>query len=67
MNVWNQKYPYEENITKHIAKSGTKVLIWMISRFGDIGVTDNLINPNGYDTRGLDCEKDLINFDFRKK
>ena len=64
MNVWNGTHPVEENTRKHICNSGTKVRVWMISRFGDVGVTDNLENPSGYDIRGLDADLDLIDYEF---
>ena len=67
MKVWNQKHPVEENITKHIATKGTKVRVWMVSRLGDIGVTDNIENPMGYDARGLDPEVDLHKWTFKHK
>ena len=57
MKVWNGKHPYEENVTEHICKPGTKVRVWMVSRFEDIGITDNLINPRGYDCRGVKNEE----------
>jgi len=66
MNVWNGKHPVEENSTSHICKKGTKVLVWMVSRFGDVGVTDNLIDANGYHVRGLDPDKDLENYEFQE-
>lgn len=60
MRVWNQKHPVEENTTKHVAPAGTKVRIWMVSRFGDVGVTDNLKNPHGYDARIDPEEVELV-------
>ena len=51
MHVWNQRHPVEENTAVHICKAGTRVRVWMVSRFGDVGVTDNLDNPHGYDAR----------------
>jgi hypothetical protein len=36
----------------------------MVSRFGDVGVTDNLETPTGYDIRGLDADVDLIDYEF---
>jgi hypothetical protein len=51
MRTWNGRHPVEENSTTHVAAEGTKVRIWMVSRFGDIGVTDNLKDPYGYDAR----------------
>lgn len=66
MSVWNGKHEpsVEANCKEHICKAGTRVRVWMVSRFGDIGVTDNLINPKGYDARGLDADKDLIDYEF---
>ena len=59
MDVWNGIHPVEENSCKHLCKAGTRVRIWMVSRFGDAGITDNLKNPNGYDCRNVDVDKDL--------
>ena len=67
MNVWNGTHPVEENTTKHICKAGTKVRVWMLSRFGDVGVTDNLENPKGYDVRGLDADVDLTDYEFLER
>jgi hypothetical protein len=64
MSVWNGTHPVEENTTKHNCKAGTKVRVWMASRFGDVGVTDNLETPRGYDVRGLDADVDLTNYEF---
>lgn len=51
MLVCNKRHPVDENTTKHICKAGSKVRIWMVSRFGDCGITDNLDNAHGYDSR----------------
>jgi hypothetical protein len=57
MRVWNRRHGAEYVETKHIASKGTRVLIWMNSRFGDFGITDNTKNPClddgpcGYDAR----------------
>ena len=59
MRVWNGTHPVEKNTTTHTCKAGTRVRIWMVSRFGDVGITDNLVNPHGYDCRGVDPDKDL--------
>lgn len=67
MNVWNGTHPVEGNTTKHICKAGTKVRVWMVSRFGDVGVTDNLENPKGYDVRGLDADVDLTDYEFLER
>ncbi len=64
MSVWNGIHPVEENTAKHICKAGTKVRVWMVSRFGDVGVTDNLETPKGYDVRGLNADVDLIDYEF---
>jgi hypothetical protein len=36
----------------------------MVTRMGDAGITDNLINPRGYNARGLDADVDLIDYEF---
>ena len=51
MHVWNGKHCEDKDFARHICPAGTKVRIWMVSRFGDIGITDNLIDPVGYDAR----------------
>lgn len=67
MRVWNGQHPVEQNTTNHICKAGTKVMVWMVSRFGDVGITDNLENPTGYNVRGLDADTDLIDYEFIDK
>jgi hypothetical protein len=64
-------YDYEiyAKTTKDINSilAGTKVRVWMVSRFGDLGITDNLINPTGYDVRGIDADEDLVDYEFIEK
>lgn len=64
MSVWNGIHPVNENTTEHICKAGTRVRVWMVSRFGDVGITDNLENPRGYDARGIDADLDLVDYEF---
>lgn len=64
MNVWNGRHPFEENCIEHVCKTGTRVRVWMISRFGDVGITDNMDNSKGYDARGLDPDRDLTDYEF---
>jgi hypothetical protein len=66
MSVWNGQHEpsVEANCKKHICKAGTRVRVWMVSRFGDVGVTDDMVNPKGYDARGLDADKDLVEYEF---
>lgn len=56
MTTWNGIHPVENNISTHTCPKDTKLLVWMVSRFGDIGVTDNLENPKGYNNRGVSPE-----------
>jgi len=53
MSVWNGKHEpsVQANCTKRICKAGTRVLIWMVSRLGDVGITDNLKDATGYNAR----------------
>lgn len=64
MSVWNGKHPVEDNCEYHICKEGSRVRVWMVSRFGDVGITDNLVDPKGYNIRGLDADKDLTDYEF---
>lgn len=64
MKVWNG-HNADPEYTEHVCPTGTKVLIWMVSRFGDIGITDNLTDPKGYDCRGVE-EFELTNWEFLK-
>jgi len=66
MSVWNGNHhpSVEANCKEHICKAGTKVLVWMVSRFGDVGVTDNLVDAKGYHARGLDADTDLTDYEF---
>jgi len=42
---------------KENAKAGTTVKVVMVSRFGDVGITDKLDSEHGYGMRGIDIEK----------
>lgn len=43
-------YPHKE--TKHTASAGTRVIVTMISRFGDVGIRDGDLTPqHGYTAR----------------
>ena len=64
MNVWNGKHPVDSNITTHVCKYGTKVRVNMVSRFGDVGITEDLNKKFGYDARGLDADTDLYDYEF---
>ena len=66
MSVWNGNHhpSVEANCKEHICKAGTIVRVWMVSRFGDAGITDNLINPKGYDARGIDADTELTDYEF---
>lgn len=66
MSVWNGSHnpSVEANTKEHICRAGTRVRVWMVSRFGDVGVTDNLKDPIGYNVRGLDADKDLTDYEF---
>lgn len=64
MTDWSGNYPVAENQTERVCPTGTKVRIWMVSKFGDVGITDNLINPIGYLVRGLDADEDFRDYEF---
>jgi len=65
MNVWNGIHPVDENSSEHICPINSKVRIWMVSRMGDVGITDNFINPKGYDCRGVETD-DLYDWEIIK-
>jgi hypothetical protein len=44
-----------------VIKKGTTVRINMVSRFGDLGITPNLEQPNGYITRVSPTPENLTN------
>ena len=62
MSVWQGHNAEPEDI-EHLCKAGTKVRVWMVSRMGDCGITDNLKDPKGYDCRGVECE-DLCDWEL---
>lgn len=51
MSKWNQRHPVEENTTKETLPIGSRVKIVMASRFGDVGITDDLTAEHGYHAR----------------
>jgi hypothetical protein len=63
---WNGKdSSKDENFIRHICPAGTTVLVCMVSRFGDVGITDILVDAVGYDTR-ID-QSTLINWVITRK
>ena len=68
MRVWNGNHhpSVEANCTEHICKAGTKVLIWMVSRMGDVGITDNLIDATGYGSR-VEADEYLTDLEIIEK
>lgn len=66
MRRWNGKDSRkDENFIRHTCPAGTTVLVWMVSRFGDVGITDILVDAVGYDTR-ID-QSTLINWVITRK
>ena len=53
MHVWNGVHPVEENTKVHTAPAGTTVLVTVYSRFGDVGIRDDNLDPpsHGYYAR----------------
>jgi len=64
MKHWNGHNKVPE-FTEHVCKKGTKVRVWMVSRMGDVGITDNIVDPIGYDCR-IDVEE-LHNWEIIKE
>ena len=51
IKVWNQRKPDMPGFTEVPLDAGTRVKIVMVSRFGDVGITDDLTAVNGYHAR----------------
>jgi len=51
---------YAAHCTKFGVKNGTRVRVVMASRFGDVGITNHLERPHGYEVRvPIECLKDF--------
>ena len=51
MHKWNGIHPVEQNVTLVTIPADTPLKIVMVSRFGDIGLTDDLQAEYGYHVR----------------
>ena len=51
MRRWNKQHPVDQNTTIYDVPSGTTLKIVMISRLGDVGLTDQLDAVCGYGLR----------------
>lgn len=51
LHKWNQRHPVKDNTADVKVPAGTILKIVMISRFGDIGLTDDLEATHGYHLR----------------
>lgn len=51
LQKWNQRRPGEPEYTEVPIPAGTPLKIVMVSRFGDVGLTDDLDAVNGYHIR----------------
>lgn len=57
---WNGKHPVDDNSTYRTVPAGTTVKIVMVSRFGDVGITEDLSAEHGYEARvGFDLLTNL--------
>lgn len=63
MHEWNGTHPVEENQKVHEVPAGTRVMVTVYSRFGDVGIRARDIETprHGYDAR-VDPET-LINWE----
>lgn len=64
LKIWNQRRHGEPEYTDKPLPVGTRVKIVMVSRFGDVGITDDLSVENGYHLRIdiADLEQKFENF-----
>ena len=53
LHEWDGAHPVEENTVERHVPAGTRVLVTMISRFGDVGIRARNLVPacHGYDAR----------------
>lgn len=53
VHEWNGNHPVEENTTKRTVEAGTRVLVTVYSRFGDVGIRARNLEKvcHGYDAR----------------
>lgn len=51
LRKWNGNHPVDDNTTEVVLPVGTRVKIVMASRFGDVGITDDLTAEHGYHAR----------------
>lgn len=51
MKVWNQRKPNLPEYTDVPLDAGTRIKIVMVSRFGDVGITNDLTAKYGYHAR----------------
>lgn len=51
LKIWNQRRPGEPEYTEKVLPVGTRVKIVMVSRFNDVGITDDLTAETGYHLR----------------
>lgn len=56
LKIWNQRRHGEPKFTDKPLSVGTRVKIVMVSRFGDVGITDDLTAENGCHLR-IDIDK----------
>ena len=51
LHKWNGSHPPEQNMTDVVVQPGATLKIVMVSRLGDVGLTDDLDAENGYHLR----------------
>lgn len=51
LHKWNGQHPVDKNTTDTVLPVGTRVKIVMVSRMGDVGITDDLRAEHGYHLR----------------
>jgi hypothetical protein len=59
MQRWNGKHPVDENTKTDLIPAGSTLKIVMVSRFGDVGLTDDMKREHGYGLR-VDIEDPAI-------
>ena len=64
MRIWNGTHPVEENSREHVVKTGSKILVTVISRFGHVGVRHDRLDVEEHGYYGCVAPEQLRNYRF---
>jgi hypothetical protein len=64
---WNKRHPVAENITFDTVPAGTTLKIVMVSRLGDVGLTDDLTAEYGYQVRVYPEDGEIVDIRWERE